>query len=358
MILLKIDKYIIGTFIPYFFVCMFAICGIYIVVDILQNLDDFIEMGSKAFVMAGYYYAFMVPVVLAQLFPAITLISVSLVLLRFVKSNEIFAMQVAGMCLYRILLPVFVLSVTMSFAAVANQELIIPRYAKKLKSVEQSTFIDKEKNNILVEDPDGHMLFRARIFNVAEKKLESVFVIGRNEYGRKKFTISAETGEWTEEEKWLLFNVVRHNYDENGSWVAPTIQEEEYYLETTLTPELLDKVDVNAALKSFKELRVLREQEPENLLYSVMFHSRMAYPLTNFVLLFLGIPFVIGFERISRSVYLRVGICVLICSAFYVLTYLCANLGNLGILHPILAAWLPVVTFGTFGLFLFDWIRL
>ncbi len=358
MILLKIDRYIVTTFIPYFFVCMFAICGIYIVVDLLQNLDDFIEMGSRAFLMAGYYYAFMVPVVLAQLFPAITLISVSLVLVKFVKNNEIFAMQVAGMCLYRILLPVFILSVIMSFAAVANQELIIPRYAKKLKSVQQSTFVDKEKSNILVEDPDSHMLFRARIFNVAEKKLESVFAIGRNKNGRKKFTISAEKGEWTEGKKWLLFNVVRHNYDENGDWVAPTIREDEYYLDTSLTPELLDKVDVNAALKSFKELKQLREQEPENHLYRVMFHARVASPLTNFILLFLGIPFVIGFERISRSVFLRVGICVLICSAFYVLTYICANLGNLGILHPILAAWLPVVIFGTFGLFLFDWIRL
>ncbi|MCP5003966.1 MAG: YjgP/YjgQ family permease [Planctomycetes bacterium] len=358
MILLKIDKYIVVTFIPYFLICMFAICGIYIVVDVLINLDDFVEMGSRAFVMAGNYYAFMVPVVLAQLFPAITLISVSLVLVRFVQSNEIFAMQVAGMCLYRILLPVFILSVLMSFAAVANQELIIPRYAKKLKSVEQSTFVDKEKSNILVEDPDNHMLLRARTFYVAEKKIESIFAIGRNEHGRKIFTISAEKGEWTEGERWLLFNVVRHNYDENGKWVAPTIQEEEYYLETALTPDILDKVDVNASLKSFNELRALREEEPENHLYSVMFHARLAYPLTNFVLLFLGIPFVIGFERISRSVFLRVGICVLICSAFYVLTYVCANLGNIGILHPILSAWLPVVIFGTFGLFLFDWIRL
>ena len=356
--LLKIDKYIIMTFVPYFFICMFAICGIYIVIDLLTNLDDFIEMGAKAFLLAGYYYAFMVPVVLAQLFPAITLISVSLVLVRFVKNNEIFAMQVAGMCLYRILLPVFVLSVFMSFAAVANQEFIIPRYAKKLKSVEQSTFIDKEKNNILVEDTDNHMLFRASTFNVAEKKLESVFVIGRNELGRKKFTISANRGEWTDDNRWLLFDIVRHNYDENGKWVAPTIQEKEYYLETTLTPELLDKVDVNAILKSFKELKVLHEQEPENSMYRVMFHSRVAYPLTNFVLLFLGIPFVIGFERISRSVFLRVGICVLICSAFYILTYLCANLGNIGLLHPILAAWLPIVIFGTLGLFLFDWMHL
>ena len=47
--LFKIDKYIIRAFIPTFVLCMFAICGIYIVVDAIQKLDDFIEMGSKAF---------------------------------------------------------------------------------------------------------------------------------------------------------------------------------------------------------------------------------------------------------------------------------------------------------------------
>lgn len=355
--LFRIDKYIIKAFIPTFFLCMFAICGIYIVVDALQKLDDLIELGSKAFLLILYYYAFMVPVILAQLFPAITLIAVSLVLVRFAKNNEILAMQVAGICLYRILLPVFVLSVMMSFAAVANQEVVIPRYAEKFKRVEQSTFEEYEKSNILVEDKVNRMLLRAWTFNIAEGKIESIFVIGRNENNRKKFTISAKDGKWTGN-KWLLFDVVRHNYDESGKWIAPSQQMKEYFLETTLTPEQLSKVEVNATLKSFNELRDLCKREPENPRYSVMFHSRVAYPLTNFVLLFLGIPFVIGFERMSRNVFLRVGISVLICCAFYVLSYVCANLGNMGILHPILAAWLPVVMFGSLGLFLFDWMHI
>ena len=47
--LFKIDKYIIKAFLPTFAICMFAVCGIYIVIDVIQKLDDFIEMGSKAF---------------------------------------------------------------------------------------------------------------------------------------------------------------------------------------------------------------------------------------------------------------------------------------------------------------------
>jgi len=354
----QIDKYIVKAFVPSFIICMFAICGIYIVVDAIQKINDFIEMGVNAFTMATHYYGLMVPVFVAQLFPAITLIAVSLVLIRFVKNNEILAMQVAGINLYRIMLPIFAVSIFLSFLAVINQELVIPKFAERLEKVEQATFEEKEKENILVEDEENRMLFRAWSLNIAEESLESVYVIGKHENGKKKFTISAEKGRWTDGNSWLLRSVVRHNYDESGNWIAPALQMDDYLLETTLTPARLSRVDIKPALKSFKELRELRRKEPENPRYSVMFHSRVAYPLTNFILLFLGIPVVVGFERISKNIFLRVGISILICCAFFVLTYICVNLGNMGILHPVLAAWLPLVVFGCLGLILFDGMRI
>ncbi len=354
----KIDKYIVKAFVPSFIVCMFAICGIYIVVDAIQKIDDFIEMGIKAFTMAAHYYGLMLPVFISQLFPAITLISVSLVLVRFVKNNEILAMQVAGINLYRIMLPIFIVSVFLSFLAVINQELLIPKLAEGLEKVEQTTFEDKEQNNILVEDEVNHMLFRVWLLNMADGGLKSAYIIGKHENGKKKFTISAERGKWTDDNKWLLFNVVKHNYDESGNWVAPALQMDNYLLETTLSPAELSRIDINASLKSFKELKALRIKEPENDRYSVMYHTRMAYPLTNFILLFLGIPVVLGFERMSKNIFLRVGLSVLICCAFFVLSYICASLGNMGILQPVLAAWLPVVVFGCLGLILFDGMRI
>ena len=248
----KIDKYIVKAFVPSFVVCMFAICGIYIVVDAIQKIDDFIEMGVKAFTMAASYYGLMLPVFVSQLFPAITLISVSLVLVRFVKNNEILAMQVAGINLYRIMLPIFIVSVLLSFLAVINQELIIPKLAEGLKKVEQTTFEDKEQGNILVEDEVNHMLFRVWLLNMVEGSLKSAYIIGKYENGKKKFTISAERGKWTDDNKWLLFNVVKHNYDESGNWVAPALQMDNYLLESTLSPAELSKVDINASLKSLR----------------------------------------------------------------------------------------------------------
>ncbi len=188
--------------------------------------------------------------------------------------------------------------------------------------------------------------------------MKSIYVIGKHKNGKKKFTVSAKEGSWAEDNGWMLRNAVLHNYDDTGKWIAPAVQMDEYFLQTTLTPVQLSKVEINSTLKSFMELRELCRKEPENPRYHVMFHTRLAYPLTNFILLFLGFPVIIGFEGMSKNIFLRVGLCILICCAFFVLSYICANLGNMGILQPILAAWLPVVIFGCFGLFLFDGMRM
>lgn len=350
----RLDRYIIMAFIPSFLICLFVITGLYVVIDLLQKLDELIELGDKAVKLALSYYAYLVPVIILQLFPAITLIAVGFVLTKFMKTNEILAMQVAGISIYRTLLPIFVISVILSFAAGGNQEWVIPKLASQIKSVERMAFEKNVRNNILLEDSKNRIILRVWMYDINENTMKSPFVLSRYEDGKRKFIVKAETGKWIGDNKWKLSNVVKNNYDERGNWIAPVEEMDEYIFETELTPEKITKFEMDANLLSLEELKGRIRNDPNNFPYSVIYHTRLAYPLTNFVILLLGIPFIIGFEQLSRNVYLRIGICGVICCAFYVLNYFCVNMGNTGLLHPALAAWLPIVIFGSLGIFLFD----
>ncbi|MGR3320122.1 MAG: LptF/LptG family permease [Candidatus Anammoxibacter sp.] len=350
----RLDRYIIRAFIPTFALCLFVIVSLYIIIDLIQKLDELIELGGKAFTLGFYYYAFLGPVIILQLFPAITLIAVGLVLVKFMKNNEILAMQVAGISIYRTLLPIFVISVVLSFAAGGNQEWIIPKLASKIKEVERMIFEDNIRNNILLEDNDNNQILRIWRYHVKEQTMKSPFIIAKHENGKRKYIIKAEEGRWVGDNKWLLSNVVKNDYDESGKWIAPVQEMREYTFETTLTPENILNIEIDPSLLSLEKLKELMKNDPANFHYAVIYHSRLAYPLTNFVILLLGVPFIIGFEQISRNVFLRIGICVLTCATFYVLNYFCINMGNTGMLHPALAAWLPIVIFGCLGIYLFD----
>lgn len=350
----RLDRYIIRALIPSFIIWFFIITSLYVVIDLLQRLDELLELGTGAFKLGLYYYAFLVPVIMSQLFPATTLIAVGFVLVKFIKNNEILAMQVAGISIYRTLLPVFVISVILSFAAAGNQEWIIPRFAGIIKEVERMTFEKNVKDNILIEDSENNLILRIWKYEINEQCMRSVFILARYDDGKRRFIIKADEGRWIDGEKWRLINVVKNDYDNAGRWIAPVKELDEYVFETALTPEKISKIEVDASLLSLEELKRLLKEDPSNLRYSVIFHSRLAYPLTNFVILLLGIPFIIGFEQISKNIFLRVGFCAVICCAFYVLNYFCVNMGSSGLLHPILAAWLPIIIFGCLGIFFFD----
>ena len=315
-------------------------------------------MGGEAFGTGIRYYTYLFPVVVFQFFPAVTLIAVSIVLVRLTKNREILAMQVAGISLYRILLPIFIITVFMSFASFGDQEWIIPRFAERLETLRQTSFSDNIQRNLLLDDKENNTLLRVWKYNNKTQNMQSVFILARYENRKKKFTISADEGRWLGNNTWLLTKVVKHVYNEQGKWIAPVQQIDSLEFESTITPMDLGKIKLDPSLLNFEQLKALCKNEPDNPRNSVLFHSRIAYTLTHFVLLLLGIPLVVGFERLTRNLFLRVGLCVFICGIFYALSFICSNLGNTGMIHPILAAWLPIIIFGSVGLLFFDMMKM
>jgi lipopolysaccharide export system permease protein len=354
----RLDSYILRAFIPMFFLCLMIISGIYVIIDLLQKIGDFLDMGGEALKIGIQYYVYLFPVLVFQFFPAITLIAVSIVLVRMAKNREILAMQVAGISLYRVLLPIFIVAVFLSFASFGNQEWIIPRFAERLETLQQTAFSNNTRRNLLLEDSENNTLMRIWRYDIKAQQMQSAFILARYENKRKKFTIHADEGRWLGNNIWLLTGAVRHNYDENGKWVAPILRIDSMEFESSITPSELGKVKLDPSLLSLEQLRELCKNEPDNPRNSVLFHSRIAYTLIHFVLLLLGIPLVVGFERLTRNLVLRVGLCVLVWGIFYALSFICSNLGNTGMLHPILAAWLPIIIFGSVGLLFFDMMKM
>ncbi|MBU6391577.1 MAG: LptF/LptG family permease [Planctomycetota bacterium] len=354
----RLDNYILRAFIPTFFMCLIIISGIYVIVDLLQKLGEFVDMGGDAFSTGLRYYTYLFPVIIFQFFPAITLIAVGIVLVRMAKNREILAMQVAGISLYRILLPIFIVTVFMSFASFGDQEWIIPRFGQRLETLRQTSFNNTFQQNLLLDDKENRTLMRIWKYNNRTQQMKSVFILARYENGKKKFTINADEGRWLGNNTWLLTKGVKHIYDERGRWIAPVQQIDNLEFASAITPMELGKIKLDPSLLNFEQLKELCKNEPDNPRNSMLFHSRIAYTLTHFVLLLLGIPMVVGFERLSRNLFLRVGFCVLICGIFYSLSFVCSNLGNTGILHPVLASWLPIVIFGSVGLLFFDMMKM
>jgi lipopolysaccharide export system permease protein len=95
---------------------------------------------------------------------------------------------------------------------------------------------------------------------------------------------------------------------------------------------------------TFELMRALRNPSTE---YGpdirVAVHARLVQPLLDMTLLFLGLPLVLARE--SRTIFMAIGMCLGIVSAFFLVVMTCHALGNNCLIAPATAAWTPLAIF-------------
>jgi lipopolysaccharide export LptBFGC system permease protein LptF len=124
-------------------------------------------------------------------------------------------------------------------------------------------------------------------------------------------------------------------------------------LKSSMRPIDVETSDVEISYLSSKDLKTQYQRQPEHRHLAVKLHHHFAFPFSHIILLFLGLPFVLHFE--NRSVFLSLISCFVICALFFVVSSISMNIANQSeLFSPILAAWLPVMLFGSLGITLFD----
>jgi lipopolysaccharide export LptBFGC system permease protein LptF len=200
-----------------------------------------------------------------------------------------------------------------------------------------------------------NMGYRMASYNLLNKEMTSPYFWVFSEGGIKE-SIQASRGVW-KDGRWHLYEVIiiAGGAEKSSQDIAELA---EYVLPFNLMPEDLTTQRADPGLMSTRQLKDLISRHPQNLGLRVALHSRFTYPLTGVILLLIGLPFVVGLERVSRSRVLGIGMCFVVCAAFYGVTFLCTSLGSSSSLPvPWLAAWLPIILFAAVGVFFFDMIK-
>ncbi len=130
-----LDRYILVNFLLSYLIMAFVLIGLYVLVDLTLNSDEFTEHDQKATRTLGDivdYYGHQAFVYFDQLAGIITLASAGVTLTTMNRRNEMTAVLASGVSLYRIIWPVLVLGLVFNALALLDKELIIPRIADKL----------------------------------------------------------------------------------------------------------------------------------------------------------------------------------------------------------------------------------
>jgi lipopolysaccharide export system permease protein len=366
--LLIIDRYLLRQFLQTFLICFCSLNGLYIVIDGMGNLEEFItyarDHGGLLKVM-GEYYAYRSLSFFDSTSPILSLIAAMFTLTWIQRHNELTALESAGIPKARIIKPVIGAAITISLLAAASRELMIPTIREHLSHNAQDLGgssgqpvqprTDNE-TDIWLGGPGSQMFADQQRISKPDFYLSS----GLDRYGPQ---LRAENAFYQHPQEgrpggYLFRNVEQPKGLENQPSLSlgkrpvlltprdyPWLKPGECFVVSNVSFEHLESAGTSRQLMSTLEL--VRDLRNRSLDFGaderLAIHARLIQPVLDITLLFLGLPLVLS--RHNRNVFLAIGLCLALVTAFMLVVIGCKYLGSSYWLEPALAAWLPLMIF-------------
>lgn len=130
-----LDRERYWAFFKAYLICYFSLVGLYIVIDAFSNVDEFTKRAdntAELFRIMSRYYLVHQSQYFDQLCGVIGMMAAIFTVTWMQKNNEQLAMLAAGISTHRAIVPVLISSVIVNLIAVANQEMVIPRFGEEL----------------------------------------------------------------------------------------------------------------------------------------------------------------------------------------------------------------------------------
>jgi lipopolysaccharide export system permease protein len=326
--------------------------AVYVIVDLFEKMDTYLDNHVAVPVVLAYY-GVAVPGIILQVLPMAMLLSALLALGQLKRSNELTAMQAAGIGLGRIAAPLYLLALLVSGLVFLVNETALPginarrRHMLTVDIKKQEVEGPRVRANLAYLGADGRT-FLIRLYRIDEQRMEEVVIqqIRRNTLvGR----IDARAAKW-EGGRWVFYDGYTRRFDAGGEKAAqfnqltiPGLAERPAdFAEAEEDPEALSFL----ALQRYIDR--LRQSGSRVQKYLVELNLKIAFPLTNFIVVLIGSALSIRVRRGGLAV--AFGLSVFISFLYYALIRTGQSLGHNGQLPPLLAAWGGNFVFAAIGL--------
>ena len=354
-----LSRYVGREFLKLFFLSLSAFIVIYLVVDILDNINNFIIRRVPVSTTANFFL-FKVPFIAVQVAPVATLLSSLVTLGTLSRNGELVAMMAGGISLYKPITPIIGISILISIVSFAATESILPYTNQRVKYIKNTM----KKRSLVAYFKQNRIWYRSKdaIYNIDLLAPERNILKGITIYYLGKdfnltSRIDAETAEWVEG-KWSFHEVSLRKFDDGEEvtmkrWHKKIIPIPEVPDDFKIVEKRTDEMSC-ADLRSY--IKKIRSEGYDATKYLVDMHAKFAFPFVSLIMPLLGIPFALKTGR-AKGIVGGVGISVVISIGYWIMLSFSLSLGHSGVLPPVVSAWISNFTFLMLGIFMLMNIR-
>ena len=359
-----LDRYVAGRFLGAYGMCLLGFIGLFLVVDLSSNVDDFMkaaphfeEVGTSAFSAGLRFYASKLPTILMFVGPFLTLFAAITALLALSRHRELTPMVSAGRGLHRVLLPIYLAGGLLVFVLFGVENFLVPGASATHREIKLLLEGDHDAQGVDAFTNAGNN-YEAEGWRSSEQMLlgvqcrkwidpegvlpEGSLLVKELAFGR--FRDTGVVGWFPRSGTLRPFGL-----DAEG---RPYQELELPYgrpLEVGFTPTEIDLLTARKETAlSRGELERLIARYPENRHLQMDLHARWTRPLASLILLLLGLPFITRVGGVSITSGL--GVALVVSVSYFVVTLFFQELGTRGDLKPFAASWIPPAVFAAIAL--------
>ncbi len=350
-----INRYIIIQIVKYFFLTMLSVVCIFVAVDYLGTMDEFIEADISLW-RAFEFVAYKIPFICTHAMPVILLLAILIVFGLMSKHNELIIINAGGISIYALVRPVLLVAAAGAVLLFYLAEQVVPMTMLKANDIQnreirKKTNISVRKKNIWIKN--HRQITHIKYFDPAS---QAIFGFTRYFFGhdfRLVRRIDAEKGEYREG-RWTLREVMNQALNPSTNTYDITLQET-LQENLQLHPDDFRQIVRKSEEMNFRELMAYVEKvETEGYdatTYKVDLYAKSAYPFVCFIMALVGIGLTAR-RRLDVGLPLSITYGIGIGFLYFVFQSFCISLGYGNILPPLAAAWLANFVFLCGGLLL------
>jgi lipopolysaccharide export system permease protein len=327
---------------------------IFIVVDLIERLDNFLSYDT-AWTNLFLYYVYYIPFIIILTLPINMLLSTLFSIGMMAQYNEIIACKAAGISLYKIVFPILILGFAISVVSGLAAETFVPK-TNKLRLDIWRYDIRKEKKNLLnkrnrlaLQDGNNRQMYIG-FYDSAKKSGTQINLVWVNQKGIVK-RLDAKSMQWNKEKSgWILLEVVERVFTDSTENV--TYADSVWYTNTKIYPDDLIELETKPEEMNYAELNRFVDRMStigaDARKWLVDLYMKISYPFANFIIVLFGAPLASRKRRSGPAI----GFAIALSVSFIYFLFLRTGqvLGHKGDLNPWIAAWIGNVVFGIGGI--------
>jgi len=348
-----VDRYILRELIKPFLAGVAA----FIVIMLSNTLFLYAEMIIKSGVPTRAVVALLLynlPAIMVVTFPVGYLFSTLLVLGRMAKDSEIVAFRSCGVSFTRIIMPILIIALIISYLGFLINEKVVPVTNHQSVLIARDMITNQKlppiKEKIFTKGSDERYFYVEKV-NRKKGVFEEVFVFDNTKHGYPQ-VINAQTA-YREKDQWVLNDGTLRKYNRDG-FVLHEIKFKKMVIELNLSNSTIfsdqKSIQEQSSGEASKQLAQFKANGVDTRMMEVDYHLKFSLPLATFFVALIAAP--IGIKFAKMGTYFGVAISIALVFVWYVTYTIGRSLGGNGTLEPLLAAWIQNIAFGVIGLFL------